>query len=299
MKSYTQGRNLYGKWTKNTDSTALTTGDEMANDAYRKILGMRAWPFLKKFRTISTLASTQFYNLPYDIDLVQNLSVKISTITYTPQMSPSEDHWDRLNLITNTSDFPQWYIIRAGQVGLWPKPATAGNTIQITGKVRVIDMQFADYTTGTIVSIANGATTLTGSGVSFAAPFTGRYIAITGGNTANLGDGLYYEISSVTSSTVLELVRAYGGTTISAGSAAYSIGQFPVLPDDFHETIWKYAAAVYWGKELDAERAKFFQGQYDRDVAALVAGYSAPTSRMVIDDGKDREIINPNLTISL
>lgn len=300
MKSYTQGRNLYGNWTKNSDSTALTIGDQMANDAYRKILGMRAWPFLQKYRTLTTVASSQYYSLPYDADLVQNVAVQIGTITYPVAQARSPQHWEEINLIQNTSDFPQWFFVRAGQLGLWPIPATSSNTIKLHVKARVIDLQFADYTAGTIVSIANGATTLTGSAVSFAAPFTGRYIAITGGNTANLGDGLYYEISSVTSSTVLELVRKYGGTSISAGSAAYSIGQFPLLPDGYHETPWKYAAAMYWAKEDDgAERSAAFMNSYKEDVAGLVAGYSAPTTRMVIDDGKQRDIINPNLTISL
>lgn len=301
MKSYTTGRNLYGSWTKNTASGNLTLGDQVANDAYRHICAMKDWPFLERVRTLLTTASTQAINLPYDCDQVREVSVIPTgqTTRYTPKLSPSAEHWDMLNSSTFTSDTPEWYFVRAGQLLLWPTPASSNNTVYVTQKCRVIDLSIADYTTGTIVSIANGGTAVVGSGTSWTAQMVGRYIRFTYSDTANTGDGVWYEISAVGSATSITLVRAYGGTAIAAGSAAYTIGQMPLLPESFHDTPWKAAAADYWSKEADP-RGKYFKQLHDEDVGQLVRTWSSPTTDMVIDHGDDdNTIINPNLVISI
>lgn len=310
MKSYTTGRNLAGTLTKNTDTTHLTYIDQVANDDYRRICALKDWPFLTRNRTVSTTASTQFTTLPYDCDLVREISVipSGSTTRYTPTEVTSRREWDELNLRSYTSDIPERFYVFAGQVGLWPTPASTSNTIYVTQKCRVIDLSVADYTTGTIVSIANGASAVVGSGTSWTAQMAGRWIRFTYSDTANTGDGMWYEISSVTDTTHLTLVRAYGGTSISAGSAAYTIGQMPLLPEAFHDMPWLWAAGTYWQKEDDKRAASFFAqhgsaGEGGRaptgKVKELINAYSSESTDMVADDGEDRPIINPNLTISL
>lgn len=300
MRSYTAGRNQYGVWIKNTSTAGLSDGDNVANNLYRHICAMKDWPFLEKQRTVTTTASTQFTTLPYDCDQVREISVipVSQTIRYTPQLSPSKQHWDELNLVPFTSDIPQWYFIYQGQVGLWPTPASTGNTIYVNQKTRVIDLSIADYTTGSISAVTSGSTTVTGSGTAWTSQMVGRYIQIAYSNTANTGDGIWYEISAVSSATSLTLTRAYGSTTITAGSASYTIGQMPLLPEAFHDTPWKGAASQYWKKEMD-ERGASFQTDYDRDLSDLIRTYSSATTSMVIDSGDDWDIINPNLTISI
>lgn len=300
MKSYTVGRNLYGKITRNTTTQNLALGDELANDRYRQICAARDWPWLERLRTVTTTASTQFTTLPYDCDQVREVSVipNGDTTRYTPRLSPSAEHWDQLNLTSFTSDTPVWYFVRDGKIGLWPTPASTGNTIYITQKTRVIDLSVADLTSPTVASIANGATTLTVS-AGLTTLMAGQWIRVTYTGAANTGDGVWYEIASITSSTVLELVRKYGGTTISAGTAACTISQMPLLPESFHDMIWKGAAAEYWAREGDAKRTQLYEGQYVNSKKELEKTWSSPTTSMVIDDGRPDEIINPNLTISL
>lgn len=299
MKSYTNGRNQYGVWTKNTAAANLTDGDQEANSKYRHICAMKDWSFLERVRTLTTVASVQGVNLPYDCDLVREIAVipTGSTIRYTPKLAPTARYWDELNLTPFTSNIPEWYFVRAGQILLWPTPTSSGNTIYVTQKTRVIDLQFADYTTGNIVSVASGATTVTGSGTTWTSQMVGRYIQITP-SVANTGDGVWYEIASVTSSTILELVRAYGGNSIVAGSSAYTIGQMPLLPEAFHDTIWRLAAGTYWTKEVD-ERGPAFIADANADLKILIGSYSSPTTDMVLDSGQDFDILNPNLTITL
>lgn len=308
MKSYTTGRNLYGSQTKNTSAANLTYGDQIANDDYRHLCSLKDWPFLERNRTLTTVANTQFYNLPYDCDIVRSINVVVSATTYVPKLSPSREHWDQLNLSTFTGDIPEWYFVFAGQLGIWPKPATSSNTINVFQKSRVIDLSAADYTTGTITTIANGGTVVTGSGTTWTNQMVGRYIRITMVDTANTGDGQWYEISAVSSATSLTLVRAYGGNAISVGTASYIIGQMPLLPESFQDLPWIWAAGTYWQKEDNDRADSFFEmhGTPPRGsepasgrVAELITAWSAPTSNFVIDSGDDAQIINPNLTLSL
>src|SRR4051812_35032235 len=103
MKSYTEGRNLYGSLTKNTDTANLTLGDQRANDYYRRILNKRDWPFVHRLRTATTVASTQFVNLPYDIEQVESIFVTVSTTRYVPKLITSREEWDIINLNTTTT----------------------------------------------------------------------------------------------------------------------------------------------------------------------------------------------------
>lgn len=300
MRSYTNGRAQYGTWTKDTSTANLSDGDANANDFYRKICAMKDWPFLERLRTLSTTASTQFTTLPYDCDLVRSIYVIPTgqTMRYTPKEVPSREYWDQLNLSTFTSDIPEYYYVFAGQLGLWPTPASTSNTIGVVQKTRVIDLSVADTTSITVTAIANGATTVTVSG-SATLMMAGQWIRITyTGGASNTGDGVWYEIASVTNATTIVLTRAYGGPTIAAGSAACTIGQMPLLPEAFHDLPWKGAAGMYWEKEIDPRAGSFKQG-YDEDVKTLVRTYSSPTTNMVIDSGEDDALLNPNLTIRL
>lgn len=299
MKSYTQRRTLYGKWTKNTSSTNLTHGDEVMNDVTRKICSMRDFGWLHRTRTLSTEASTQFLSLPYDMEQVESVSVSVSGTLYVPKLIHSREEWDLLNLTSYTSDVPEYALVYNGQIGIWPTPATAGNTITTNGKIRVVDLSAADYVTGTITTTVVGDETVVGSSTSWNSSFAGRWLRITTTSGALGGDGRWYEISSITSATELELVRGYGGTAITAGSANYTIGEMSLLPEPFQDTPVAKAAADYWFMEGNVKRAQGFQNKYDTDIQILTTQYTGDVTDHVLDDGEGGFITNPNLTINL
>lgn len=298
MKSYTILRNLYGVESKNTSSANLSYGDQIINDFHRKLLSMADWPFLHRLRTATTVAATSFVNLPYDTDQVESVFVTVDSTRYNPKPVPSRKFWDDLHYSTVNSDTPEYWFIYNGQIGLWPIPVTAGSTISLNTKIRVSDLAVADYVTGTITSIANGATTVTLSGTTLTYPMVGRWIKITLDDGTDSGDGLWYEIASITDTTHLELVRPYGGTTIAAGSQAFTIGQMPILPEAYHGLLPSYAAYRYWSKEKD-ERAIELKNMVSEGISGLFKDYSINDLTMVVDDGNDDFIINPNLTLML
>lgn len=299
MKSYTTLRNLYGKDTKNTSSDNLSYGDEVMNDFHKKIVSKVDWPFLHRLRTTTTQASTTFVPLPYDVDLVESLYVTVGGTRYTPEACPSRKRWDELHYSTYESDFPEYYFIQDQQLGLWPTPSTAGNTITINARIRVVDLNVADYTTGTITTATNGDQTIVGSGTTWTYPMTGRWLRITYDDGTDSGDGQWYEISSITDNTNLELVRNYGGTSMSAGSQAYTIGMMPQLPEAYHLLPELYGAYRYWMKEKDTTRAGGFKSELLGGINDLQSSYSIQDLSMVIEDGVDDQIVNPNLIVNL
>jgi len=300
MLSYTEGRTLYGDLTNNDDSTNLTIGDRMINLGIRKMLGSTGWPFLEASTTVNTVASQQFYDLPYNYNKLNTVTIDIGTTRFRPDEVPSRKRWDEINATTGIeNDVPSYFFIEnsasGATIGFWGTPATADNTININYKIQVRDLSIADYTTGTITTIANDDTTVTGNGTTWTSQMAGRFIRITHLDTVNTGDGYWYEIASVTNTTTLELSKAYQGTAIATGSAVYTIAQTSVIPEDYQEGPVFYAAYMYWLKE-DNRRAAAFKQEYDELLRQMQEDLGNKTTDPSIDS-PERDDINPNLTV--
>lgn len=246
--------------------------------------------------------TTEFQPLPYDVDLVESVSVKVSSTLYTPRPSPSKKHWDELHYTSYSSDTPEFWFVENGKFALWPRPSTAGNVITLNSKIRVPDLNVADYTTGTVDIITNGSPKVTGSSTVWTTPMVGRWLRVTHSNTAaSSGDGEWYRIAAVESSTVLYLDRPYGGTSLTTGAAAaYTIGMMSLLPEAFHDLPEIYGAYRYWAKENDV-RASEFKTMLTDGVSTLFQTYAFNDLSMILEDGYDIDdfLTNPNLHITI
>ena len=300
MLTYTSGRNLFGKLTNNEESANLTLGDTLINESIRAIVRSKPWPFLFKTNTntINTVASQQFYTLPHDVEQVVAITITVGGTIYHAKAAPSREFWNKLNEYTNSSTLPEWFFVFNGQVGFYPTPSAASNAITISYKRRIFDLAIADYTTGNISSIAITAIAVTGSGTTWTAKMGGRYLRITDSDTANTGDGAWYEISSVSSATALALRPTYAGATIAAGSAAYTIGQVSVLPEQYQELPIYRACQIYFTSiQPDATRARMYADMVAQGMNDMKQELSSNDTNPVIEDtGRSR--INANLYIS-
>lgn len=306
MLSYTGARNLFGDLVNNSSSGVLTLADTLINQRRRVILTARNWWFLEKPFTLTTIASTQFLDIPGDIDrLTSDPYVTVSSTRYTPREAPSRAFWDNLNETSYTSDFPEYWYLFNGQLGLYPTPATAGNTITFTAKQRVRDLNVADYTTGAITTTATTAnvTTVTGSGVTWHTGMIGRWIRITDGSAANTlsGDHQWYQIATVPTSATLTLENPYGGTALAAASATYAIGQMSILPEAYDELPVFLALQIYFASiEPNSEKATLYASMAKDLYTQLLADHANKTGGRVLDYGLEEDpIVNPNLCISL
>lgn len=217
--------------------------------------------------TTIAVGGVQTYKLPADYSKLKTGTLTIGALKWTPTEVTSRDEWDRLNVFPYYADIPSHYFIWNNQFQLWPIPSTTGNIISFNYKRRIPDLSIADYSTGT-VSVINGGTTVTGSGTTWT-PTTNlvsesRWIQFTGTG----GDILWYQISSVDSTTSLTLYQPYQGITVSGGT--YVMGQMPVLLEDFQDMlVWK-ALIFYYSSIVDNKVKKAeFEGLYKEKMELL------------------------------
>lgn len=294
MLSYTGRRTRFGQLANNTQSATLTIADVLMNDATRMLLGLSDWDFLEKTKTITSTASTQFYDLPSDCGKLISVTYTSGNV-YTPKECTSRDHWNTLNMTSQTSDTPEWFYIFNGQVGFYPTPASSSKTITFIYQRSFKDLSIADYTTGTITTATNGSSSIVGSGSSWTDKMEGRYLQITDSNNANTGDGFWYEIEDVATGTTLTLTRDYNGQSIIAGTASYTIGQMAPIPEDFQTLpVYKALELYFTSVQPESDRAKLFRDLFDNGLVDMKRRHGSKSTSPVIDDGYGKSMINPN-----
>lgn len=300
MLSYTGQRNYFGKAVGNSDSTILALADLYINTHRREILGNKQWWFLEKPYTLTTTAATQGYTLRGDIERILSApKVSVNSTIYTPQEAPSLEYWNRLNQISYQSDIPEWWFFYNNQLLLYPTPSAGGATVTLSAKPKIIDLSLVDFTTGSITTATQASTAIVGTGTSWTAGLAGMWLNITRIVTAGGGDGQWYEISTIDSTTTLTLARSYGGTSITAATAAYTIGQCSVLPDTYDSIPLHRALAQYFtSNEPDATKAQLYGGMAAELLRQMVAEQSNRSGGRVLDWGTAaRRPTNPNLHI--
>lgn len=252
--------------------------------------------------TATTAISTvgvQAYPIPANISKIKNDTITVGQLVYTPAPVRSIQEWTILNALPYTSDIPNYYYIYNNQVNFFPIPSSSGNVISFYYKSRVPDLSFSDYTTGTLSSIAVGDNTITGSSTSWNTTgsfplntdltFFNLYISITPPS----GDGIWYPIQKFTSDTELYTLTPIQNAP-SATAANYTIGQLPLLSEDFHDMLVYGALMVYFTSIVnDAGKYQMYKDLYETRMV-LLEDY-AGTKSVNVDLGSRPIQNNPNL----
>ncbi len=242
----------------------------------------------------------QYYPLPPNYSKLKSLTISIGSLQYTPVEILTTIEWNQLNVFPYYGDIPNNFFIYPGgdhgaQVGIWPIPSTTGNVIKFSYKFRVPDLSIADYTTPGDITVTKGSAVITGSGTSF--PVTtnpqleSRWIQFAQPN----GDNLWYQITNISSTTALTLYQPYQGSTISGATAGtYTIGQMPLLMEDFQDMILYKPLYIYYSSiNKDPQRAAEFKELYDERLR-LLKEYSG-SNTIDVNLGRRPQNYNPNL----
>jgi hypothetical protein len=246
--------------------------------------------------TISTVG-VQAYPIPPTVSKIKNDTITIGQLVYTPAPVRTIQDWTRLNALPYTSDIPNYYYIYNNHVNFFPIPSSSGNIITFNYKGRVPDLSISDYTTGTLSSIAVGDTQITGVGTmwSSVAPlntdltFLNLYLRITPPE----GEGIWYQIQQFTSNTSVTLTQPIQAAP-SATASAYTIGQLPLLQEDFHDMLAYGALMTYFTSIVkDADKYKMYSALYEQRLE-LLKDY-AGTKSINVDLGATPTQQNPNL----
>lgn len=241
--------------------------------------------------TALSVGGLQFYPLPPNYSKLKTITITQGNLKWVPTEILSRPEWDNMNMFPLYSDIPNYYYIYGGQIGIWPIPATTGNVITENYKYRIPDLSIEDYAVGT-VAVSNGGTTITGSGTTWT-PTTNvqnesRWIKIA----QTKGDNLWYQVQSVDSATSITLYEPYQGITVSGGT--YTLGQMPILIEDFHDMLLWYATIVYYSSIVkDQASADRYQKMLDMKLELL--NEYAGSKSINVDLSRVPANVNPNL----
>lgn len=266
MKTFTGLLDYYQSLSRNTSSANQSLGATLINDSIRTIYNIRGgkWWFLESTQDVNTVADQRGYQIPNKFRKLMDVYVTVGDQIYWPQPVFDPVRWKMiLASHLGSSDVQLFYYRFNNKVEFAPIPSSNGNPITFRGRIETADLNIADYTTGTITSIANGATALVGNGTTWTADMVGRFIRITQTTAANGGDGQWYEIGSFTDATHIGLLKPYNGTSISAATAAYTIGQTSLIPEAYDSAPVFRALAIYWDTQGETNKAQRYWKQYD------------------------------------
>jgi hypothetical protein len=258
------------------------------NDSIRTVCNLQGGKlrFLESTKQIYTVAGQETYQIPNNFRKLIDMYVYSGTggssdTLYMPEMVYDPTKWKLIKAYRlGTQNVPYFTYVENRTFKMQPVPSTTGNLIELRGRLNTRDLSIDDYSTGTITSIANGGTAIVGSGTTWTADMVGRYIKITNTTAANGGDGFWYEIGSYTSATSIGLVKPYEGTTITAGTASYVIGQCSVIPEAYDVSVVYRSAALYWQNQNDLVRSKTYWTLYD---GGKEAGYTSEYGGLILE----------------
>lgn len=247
---------------------------------------------------ISTIG-VQSYPIPANVSKIKNDTITVGQLVYTPSPVQSIQEWTMLNALPYTSDIPNNFYIYNNKVNFWPIPSSSGNIITFNYKSRVPNLSISDYSTGTLTTLTAGSNVVTGASTSWnttgAFPlnqdlsFFNLYLQITPPS----GEGIWYPIQRFTSDTELLLSLPLQNVP-SATAASYTIGQLPLLQEDFHDMLVYGALMVYFSSiAKDESKHNMFKAMYD-DRLNLLEAY-AGTKSVNVDLGPQMTPNNPNL----
>lgn len=294
MLSYSSYLSQFQDLTQNTSSANATRGAFLINQGLRDLTTKFYLDEVSQDFPGGTIAGQTAYRLPYNIKELVDFYIVSGSLRYVLTEVPNAQFFDRLQFAQYSSDIPQYFWIFANQINIFPTPASSGNQMTFRYKERLRDLSQVDYTTGT-VSVSNLTNAVTGSGTTWTEDMANRWIRISANTTSNTtsGDNEWYQIFTVVDATHITIFNQYQGTSVTGGT--YTIGEMPLLPEDYQVVALYYALWIYYTSIVpNTNQAKLYHELYDYGYAKLDAEFGNKTTDVRII-GSNTELTNPNL----
>jgi hypothetical protein len=245
--------------TKDTSTAGIALGKQLINEKNQEILSLRNWWFMEKDKTMASVASQEAYDIPGESQNLLGFWTVYGGTTYYPQEIFDLETWHSINATATTSDITSYFIVLDNQIHLYPAPVSTGVTLHFFIRRIGQEMSVDDYTTGTISTTA-GSTAVTGALTVFTSAMVGRFIKVA---------GLWYEIETFTGVGSIATARPIANTVVGA---TYSIGEASLIPQEFHDMIWKGAVSDYF--DFKGERNPW-EKKYTERLIMLIKRYGS------------------------
>src|SRR3990167_3089840 len=284
--SYQECQTRCQNLSSDTSSATLTIFKDLLNEALTKAYAVLGSQYFYGTATETTAADTSSYSLPAQCEKLHTLKVTISSVDYVATEYPGDEtSWNSLtgSATSSSSDYPQYFFVKANTVEIYPESATASYTITMRFKKRVKELSADDFTTESVKTAVVGDATIVGNtGTLWTAAMAGRFLKVT-------NDGLWREIASVTDATNLELIREWDGTAITAGTSAYTIGEMSLLPYDLQNIPCDYTLFRYYTMKENTGLANTYKASWGEGLEQLRISAGNDTTRSEI--GEDINIL--------
>lgn len=301
---------LTSAWTYPTNSQLVTFSDgEQQNALFTFNSTAITWSVgLNSAVTIAiSTVGVQYYNIPANVSKPKDFTVNIGQLKYHPKEIVTIQEWNQVNALPYNSDIPRFFFIYNGQVGIFPIPSTTGNLITFNYKTRVVDFSFNDFPATPLskflATMVAGSTTVTNAGTdwsSFPQTNVQSFNLYLRADPATGGDGLWYPIYSFSGagSTITLGLPVVSAPNIVSGTTTYTIGQMPLLMEDFHPMIVYGALKTYFSSIVkDSGKFEQFNALY-MERNTLLEDYAGTKTALSVDLGGEPDVgQNPNLFI--
>ncbi len=279
-----------------TDAATTATLVQFWNDSRRTVASINGgkWPWLEVDEYALTVANREYVEIPNNIRRVitarQQNGVTVGSVIYPLRLIFDQQKWDAiLATLLGKSNVPFFAYQRDTKLYIQPIPSHDGDLVYMRGRLKLVDLNIPDYTTGTIDTATNGSTTVIGSSTFWTSNMAGRYIQIASSGNNNWGDNAWYQIASITGAGTLELTKPYQGATLF-GVPTYTIAQITYEPESYHMAPIYRAVAQYWDLKEDMTLSQRYWRLYDGGVeAGLSKEYGGLVSQMLEEANESME----------
>lgn len=254
--------------------------------------------------TAGTLSVSQWKSGGF-VTTANSANIKGTTLSYTPTLAVN----DTVVLTAGTNEtIPApfvantiYYVVAvSGAIGSISNAGNTDFTFQLSAMMSgsaITATQSAGTAPmqgGPILAYNQAGNVVTGSSTSWTTNMAGRWLNIpeTTSNTTS-GDNEWYQILSVQSATSLTLFNDYQGQ--NATGATYTIGEVPLLPEDYQDlALWRALWIYYTSIVTNPNQAKGYLDMYERGKEVLDYEFGSKTTSPVLTP-PNAPVFNPNL----
>jgi hypothetical protein len=291
MKSFYQTYTDCQNITKDSSTGTLALFKTWINACVHKVLSMSDWNFNKSYKDYTTVANQQDFEKPYNAAKIDMVRVYTGGVYYTPPEIKDDALWERINYVAVYANVPSFwhYDDETGNIEIYPAHSSASDTVRIYFTKRVRDLSVADYTTGTVTTVANDQTITGAGGATWVLKMEGRYIKIT--DTSNVIGDIWFEIESVVPATpTLEIKE---NMPIASAGASYTIAEMIPFMEGFEDiALWYALDKFYQMREMPA-MAREYERAWRDSLTDMQNRDCKSTSNILVQE-TPVEILDPN-----
>lgn len=259
-------KRLLRRFTGMTEDEVNDIGIYLLNEGRVKILKAIGSYITEDIYEADTIADQQDYALPIRCHKVEDISVLVSGIRYSPKIITNARQWHNItSQNTVESTIPIAVYVDRNKMSFFPIPSADGNKIRAIFTATEPDLFEEDVTGGTI-TVTNGSDVISnGSGTNFLASYVGFKI--------KLPDGFWYGVEEVFGTGSLRIDKLYEGAT--ASGATYRLGQVSIIPEEGQMAPVYYAAMRHFLSIEKPQKAAPYKALFDEDIEMLKANYGS------------------------